>query len=79
MATHFSIIAWRIPRTEESGGLQSETTLHPQDTLHSKAPCEEGGSDRGVVWDSPVGRGKEAGGPRQMALGLQEPLSLGAG
>ena len=21
MATHFSILAWRIPRTEESGGL----------------------------------------------------------
>ena len=23
MATHFSILAWRMPRTEESGGLQS--------------------------------------------------------
>ena len=23
MATHFSIFAWRIPRTEEPGGLQS--------------------------------------------------------
>ena len=23
MVTHFSILAWRIPRTEESGGLQS--------------------------------------------------------
>ena len=23
MATHFSILAWRIPRTEEAGGLQS--------------------------------------------------------
>ena len=23
MATHSSIVAWRIPRTEESGGLQS--------------------------------------------------------
>ena len=22
MATHFSILAWRIPQTEESGGLQ---------------------------------------------------------
>ena len=22
MATHFSILAWRIPRTEEPGGLQ---------------------------------------------------------
>ena len=24
MATHSSIFAWKIPRTEESGGLQSE-------------------------------------------------------
>ena len=24
MATHFSILAWRIPWTEEPGGLQSE-------------------------------------------------------
>ena len=23
MATHFSILAWRIPRTEEPGGLKS--------------------------------------------------------
>ena len=23
MATHFSILAWMIPRTEEPGGLQS--------------------------------------------------------
>ena len=23
MATHFSILAWRIPQAEESGGLQS--------------------------------------------------------
>ena len=23
MAAHFSILAWRIPRTEETGGLQS--------------------------------------------------------
>ena len=25
MATHSSILAWRIPQTEESGGLQSMT------------------------------------------------------
>ena len=25
MATHSSILAWRIPRTEEAGGLQSES------------------------------------------------------
>ena len=27
MATHFSILAWRIPWTEEPGGLQSWTQL----------------------------------------------------
>ena len=26
MATHFSILAWRIPWTEEPGGLQSTQT-----------------------------------------------------
>ena len=25
MATHYSILAWRIPRTEEPGGLQSKS------------------------------------------------------
>ena len=24
MATHYGIVAWRIPRTEEPGGLQSD-------------------------------------------------------
>ena len=43
MATHSSILAWRIPGTEEPGGLQSmgsQKTLsllmkHPQLTSHS--------------------------------------------
>ena len=29
MATHYSILAWRIPRTEESGGLQSMGVVKP--------------------------------------------------
>jgi len=29
MATHSSILAWRIPRTEESGGLQSMGVAKP--------------------------------------------------
>ena len=29
MATHSSILAWRIPRTEESGGLQSMGVVKP--------------------------------------------------
>ena len=35
MATHSSILAWKIPRTEESGGLQSmesETVEHDWET-----------------------------------------------
>ena len=37
MATHFSILAWRIPWTEESGGLQSmglQTVRHDLATKH---------------------------------------------
>ena len=28
MATHSSILAWEIPRAEEPGGLESDTTEH---------------------------------------------------
>ena len=35
MATHFSILAWRIPWTEESGGLQSmESQSDTTERLH---------------------------------------------
>ena len=30
MATHFSILAWRIPWTEEPGGLQSQRVTKNQ-------------------------------------------------
>ena len=30
MATHSSVLAWRIPRTEEVGGLQSVSQSQPQ-------------------------------------------------
>ena len=30
MATHFSILTWRIPWTEEPGGLQSELDMTEQ-------------------------------------------------
>ena len=36
MATHFSILAWRIPQTEEPGGLQSmglQRVRHDQSNL----------------------------------------------
>ena len=32
MATHFSILAWRIPWTEEPGGLQSTGVAKESDT-----------------------------------------------
>ena len=32
MATHSSILAWRIPWTEEPGGLQSMRSQKPSDT-----------------------------------------------
>ena len=34
MATHCSILAWRIPRTEEPGGLQSVGLQRRQDWSH---------------------------------------------
>ena len=33
MATHFKILAWRIPWTEEPGGLQSQFSSVPQSCL----------------------------------------------
>ena len=33
MATHSSILAWEIPRTEEPGGPQSTRFLYPWDSL----------------------------------------------
>ena len=34
MATHSSILAWRIPRTEESGGLQSIGSQRHNSVFH---------------------------------------------
>ena len=33
MANHFSVLAWRIPWTEEPGGLQSHRVRHNQSNL----------------------------------------------
>ena len=33
MATHFSILVWRIPRTEEPGRIQSMGLRRAQDTI----------------------------------------------
>ena len=44
MATHSGILAWRIPRTEEPGGLQStgvaKTRKHLSDQTHTCTSCE---------------------------------------
>ena len=40
MATHSSILAWKIPWTEEHGGLkESETTEHAQIVVPAKKIC----------------------------------------
>ena len=41
MATHSSILAWRIPRTEESGGLQS---MGSQDQTQLSTQVDDTGS-----------------------------------
>ena len=44
MAAHSSILAWRIPRTEEPGGLQStglHAVGHDLATEHIARPCAD--------------------------------------
>ena len=47
MATHSSILAWRIPWTEEPGGLQSMGSQKVRRSLVSYSPwgCEESNTD----------------------------------
>ena len=52
MATHSSILAWRIPWTEEPGGLQSigsQRVRHERVTKHSTLGCLPG-----QIWDLKV-------------------------
>ena len=49
MATHSSILTWKIPQTEKPGGLQStesQRVQHDLATQHSAA-CEQGKEGRG--------------------------------
>ena len=44
MATHFSILAWRIPWTEEPGELQSmmsQGVRHDRTHMHAQDKCAE--------------------------------------
>ena len=46
MVTHFSILAWKIPRTEEPGGLQSmgsQRVGHDSATEHTHTPLVKTG------------------------------------
>ena len=47
MATHFSILVWEIPWTEEPGGLQS---LGLQRVRHDWATKQQGGKLESYVW-----------------------------
>ena len=42
MATHSSILAWEIPRTEESGGLQSMGVTKVRQNRVTKQQCFKG-------------------------------------
>jgi len=80
MATHFSIFAWRIPWTEEPGGLQSEsevaqscpTFCDPMDSSLHQAPQSMGFSRQeywtGLPFPSPGNLPDPGIGPRSPAL-----------
>ena len=69
MATHFSILAWRIPWTEESGGLQSWTQLSDWACTHTHCALT-GKCERGLESDS------ECRSVQSTALPLQENHGL---
>ena len=60
MATHSSILAWRIPRTEEPGGLQSMGSQRVGDSWATKHLSRAAGSSNstGTQWAT-VGRAWE--------------------
>ena len=68
MATHSSVLAWRIPWTEEPGGLQS---VHGVARSWTRLSCQRP-VPRQVVWEDPPGRTKP---PRPSVLGLGRVLA----
>ena len=51
MATHSSILAWKIPRMEEPGGLQSMESQRVRNDFANKGPSSQGcGFSSGHVW-----------------------------
>ena len=65
MATHSSILAWRIPWAEESGGLQSIGRKMLDTTKHSRAHSN-------LSWNSHMGR-EGNGTPLQYSC-LENPM-----
>ena len=80
MATHFSILAWEIPWTEETGGLQSmggkelDMTKHSGGS-HSKASVYNAG-DLGSIPGSGRSPGEGNGDPLQYSC-LGNPMDRG--
>ena len=56
MAAHSSILAWRIPWTEDPGGLQSRESQKSQTRLMQPSMRGSGGS-RGQTWGPSRGYG----------------------
>ena len=52
MATHSSILAWRIPWTEEPGRLQSTGLQESDTTKQLSTHTKEGAEGKGRVWVS---------------------------
>ena len=86
MATHFSILDWRIPWTEEPGGLQSMGSQRSWTKLSNTLPLSPGGSavkeyicntgDSGLIpgWERFPGEGN--GNPLQYSC-LENPMNRG--
>ena len=61
MATHSSILAWRIPQTEEPGGLQGS----PDSSVGKESACNAG--DPGSIPGSERSAGEDIGYPFQFS------------
>ena len=57
MATHFGILAWKIPQTEEPGGLQSmRSQSWPLVNTHTRAPVPWPGVGWREAWTQQRGQ-----------------------
>ena len=78
MATHFSILAWKIPWTEKPGGLQSMGSLrvgHDERPMVKNPPANAG--DTGLIPGLGRPPGEKHGNPLQYFC-LENPMDRGA-